>query len=45
MYVTVKVEIPKNLSANQKELLREFEDDKNYKQKKSFFNKVKDLFN
>ena len=44
MLVTVKVEIPKNLSQKQKDLLREFEDDKNYKQKKSFFNKIKDLF-
>lgn len=43
-YVTVDVEIPKNLSARQKELLKEFEDDKFYKKKKSFMDKVKDLF-
>jgi molecular chaperone DnaJ len=44
-YVTVNVEVPKNLSSKQKEILREFEDEKNYKQKKSFANKLKDLFN
>lgn len=44
-YVTVDVEIPKNLSAKQKELLREFDDDRFYKKKKSFMDKVKDLFN
>jgi len=44
-YVTVNVEVPKNLSAKQKEILREFEDEKNYKQKKSFKDKMKDLFN
>ncbi len=44
-YVTVDVEIPKNLSMKQKELLREFDDDRFYKKKKSFMDKVKDLFN
>lgn len=42
-YVTVTVEVPKNLSSKQKELLREFEEDKNYKQKKSFAEKMKDF--
>jgi len=43
MRVTVVVEIPKNLSSKQKELLRKFEegtDNKNYAKKKKFF----DLF-
>ncbi len=44
-YVTVDVEIPKNLTMHQKELLKEFEDDKFYKKKKSFMDKVKDIFN
>ena len=44
-YVTVDVEIPKNLTSRQKELLKEFDDDKFYKKKKSFMDKVKDLFN
>lgn len=44
-YVTIDVEIPKNLTARQKELLKEFEDDKFYKKKKSFMDKMKDLFN
>lgn len=45
-YVTVVVEVPKNLNKNQKELLRKFEDsleDKNYNKRKSFFEKVKDV--
>ena len=43
----ISVEVPNDLSKKQKELLRAFEeatDDKNYKKKKSFFDKVKDLF-
>lgn len=44
-YVTVNVEVPKNLSQRQKEILKEFEDEKNYKQKKSFKDKMKNLFN
>ncbi|MGN1115739.1 MAG: molecular chaperone DnaJ [Candidatus Ornithomonoglobus sp.] len=44
-YVTVTVEVPKNLSQNQKELLREFDDDKNYVKKKSFKEKMKDFLN
>ena len=46
-YVTVKVEIPKNLSEKQKELLRQFGDTvetAKYNQKKKFFDKLKDLF-
>lgn len=42
-YVTVTVEVPKNLSSKQKELLKEFDEDKNYKQKKSFAEKMKDF--
>lgn len=42
-YVTVTVEVPKNLSSRQKELLRDFEEDKNYKQKKSFAEKMKEF--
>ncbi len=46
-YVIINVEVPKDLSKKQKELLKAFDeatDDKNYKKKKSFFDKVKDLF-
>ena len=46
-YVIISVEVPNDLSKKQKELLRAFEeatDDKNYKKKKTFFDKVKDLF-
>lgn len=41
------VEVPSNLSSEQKSLLEEFrktETGKNYQTKKSFFNKIKDLF-
>ena len=44
MYVTVSVELPKNLNAKQKELLEKFaeiSDIKNYKRKSNFFNKLK----
>lgn len=44
-YVTVTVEVPKNLSSKQKELLREFDDDKNYSKKKSFKEKMKEFLN
>ncbi len=43
----VEVEVPKNLSAKQKELLQAFADtceDKNNQKKKSFFEKLKDTF-
>ncbi len=47
-FVTIKVLTPKNLTSRQKKLLREFEDDgsdsKNNPEKKSFFDKLKDLF-
>ncbi len=42
-YVTISVEVPKNLSDKQKDILREFDDDKNYIKKKSFMNKMKDF--
>lgn len=47
-YVTVKIEVPKKLTNKQKDLLRQFadeDDDKNYKQRKSFFEKLKDMIN
>lgn len=47
-YVKVTVEIPKNLSKKQKELIRQFEDslnEKNYQKRQSFFEKIKDKFN
>ena len=43
-YVRVNIEVPKNLTARQKELLREFEDtttDENQTQRKGFWDKVK----
>ena len=46
-YVTIEVEIPKNLTSKQKSLLREFEADcegKNYKKQRTFREKMKDLF-
>ncbi len=46
-YVKVVVEIPNNLSKKQKDLLKHFEDsldEKNYKKRKSFFDKIKDSF-
>lgn len=43
-YVTVTVEVPKNLSQKQKELLREFDEDKNYVKKKSFMDKMREAF-
>ena len=46
-YVTIKVEIPKGLSESQKDLLRQFDDKvdpSKYKQRKSFFDKMKDIF-
>lgn len=42
-YVTVNVEVPRNLSQKQKDILKDFDEEKNYKQKKSFYDKVKDL--
>lgn len=46
-YVRVVVEIPKNLNNKQKELVREFDSstsEKNYAKRKSFFEKIKNLF-
>ena len=47
-YVKIIVEVPKDLSKSQKEKLRDFDtatDDKNYKKRKGFLDKVKDFFN
>ena len=46
-YVKIIVEVPKDLNKEQREKLSAFEqslDEKNYKKRKSFFEKVKDLF-
>ncbi len=46
-YVKIGVEIPKNLSKKQKELLKEFEEslsEKNYAKRHSFFEKIKKKF-
>ncbi len=46
-YVRVTIEVPRNLSAKQKELLKEFDSasgDKNYQKRKSFFDKIRDMF-
>ena len=46
-FVTINIEVPKNLTKKQKELLKEFEGtltDENYKSRKSFFDKLKDAF-
>lgn len=43
-YVTVNVEVPKNLTQKQKDILMEFDEDKNYKQKKTFSDKMKGFF-
>ena len=46
-YVKVNIEIPKNLSDKQKDILRQFSDTvdlSKYHQKKSFLDKIKDLF-
>ena len=47
-YVRVNIEVPKNLTHKQKELLREFENsttDENQVQRKGFWDKVKQAFN
>ncbi len=44
-YVKIYVEVPKNLTKKQKDLLREFEaslTDKNYAKRQSFFEKLKE---
>jgi molecular chaperone DnaJ len=46
-YVRVTVEVPKNLSDKQKDLLRQFEEesgDKNYQKRRGFLNKLKTMF-
>ena len=46
-YVKVEVETPKNLSAKQKELLRQFEgitEEKNYRKRKGFIDTMKEIF-
>ncbi len=46
-YVKVVLEVPKNLTKEQKEMLTAFDretSDKNYGKRKSFFDKLKDLF-
>lgn len=46
-YVRVNIEVPKNLTERQKQLLREFEEtttDENQSQRKGFWDKVKDAF-
>lgn len=46
-YVKVTIEVPKNLSGKQKELLREFDSlssDKNFEKRKGFFEKLRDMF-
>lgn len=46
-YIKVNIEVPKNLSDKQKELLRQFDattnDGTNYEKRKSFFQKLKDV--
>ena len=44
----IVLEVPRDLSKKQRELLKEFDsslDDKNYEKRKSFFEKLKDAFN
>lgn len=46
-YVRVNIEVPTNLNAKQKEILKEFDgttSDRNYQKRKSFFDKIKDAF-
>ena len=47
LYVKIVIEVPKNLSSKQKELIKEFDSassDKNYAKRKTFKQKLKDLF-
>lgn len=46
-YVKIVVEIPKDLNKEQRQKLKEFDnslEEKNYKKRKSFFDKIKDMF-
>ena len=48
MLLNINVEVPKNLSSDQKETIRKFAQqsgETNYKQNKSFLDKMKDFFN
>ena len=47
-YVKVNIEVPRDLTREQKDILRRFDDcvdDEHYKEKKGFFAKVKEIFN
>ena len=47
-YVRITVEIPKNLNSKQKDIIKQFESatgDKNYAERKNFFDKIKKMFN
>lgn len=47
-YVTIDVEVPKNLTNEQKDLLKEFDSSlsgKNYSKQENFFDRIKNLFN
>ena len=47
LYVRFTVEVPKELTAEQRKLLEAFEaslGEKNYQKRKSFFDKLKDIF-
>ena len=46
-FVRVTIEVPKNLSQKQKQLLQEFDscaEEKNYQKRKGFFDKIKEMF-
>lgn len=46
-YVRMTIEVPKNLSQKQKDMLKEFDsaaEDKNYQKRKTFFDKIKNMF-
>lgn len=47
-FVRVTIEVPKNLSSKQKEIIKQFDgstSDKNYAQRKNFFEKLRGMFN
>lgn len=47
-FVRVTIEVPKNLSSKQKEIIKQFDGattEKNYAQRKNFFEKLKGMFN
>jgi molecular chaperone DnaJ len=48
LFITVRLEVPQKLDAKQKDLLKQFEDSlngKQYRDKKSFMDRIKDAFN